>query len=225
MSITDTFLRECLLGALPSDVENELVRSGRDASLELIQQHASSIEAQLLRCTKAPLGAAAVPEDSDTTERTSRRDSDITLERKTPITANVCHGCGSTRHFRKDCPHSSDICEHCNRRGHIAEVCRRWIQRDRAGRVKHEVNPTSSKVHMSTTIDRTKQQKMTSAKAVLDEMIDAAVAKSSLQKHRRTKGRDAKMASTDKAPRSGAAPSLPVGMADLSDGVEIELSD
>eukprot|EP00923_Selenidium_pygospionis_P036119 GHVN01063369.1.p1 GENE.GHVN01063369.1~~GHVN01063369.1.p1 ORF type:complete len:312 (+),score=9.35 GHVN01063369.1:52-987(+) len=131
--------------------------------------------------------------------RSSRSTSRTTAQPpRSPTTP--CYGCGEMGHWRKDCPFGQHRCHNCHKLGHIAKACRNMAIKDTQGRVSQSLRAAPSKVTFETRVDRTTQDKVTTAADVLQQIRLLAQAKTQKATQRRQEKRPAGKP-TKRAPR------------------------
>lgn len=84
----------------------------------------------------------------------------------------ACWGCGGP-HLRKVCPHAKDMCAICGKIGHISQMCRNKVIRDKAGQKRMVATPKQSGVVIETIIDNTIPAQLRTVAGVVERFIQS----------------------------------------------------
>lgn len=108
-----SFHEQALITAFVGGLKNEEVRN------HLMQQELKTFE--------ATLNAARIMETVITEEpRLKRNSSQASSVREINVVKSKCDSCGSMDHLRSHCCYRQATCHRCNKRGHLAKVCRSY---------------------------------------------------------------------------------------------------
>lgn len=168
-ALSNSILIEAAYGSLPERVETEMRRRSFSSIVELFNA-AESWEA--LMDEVQPLGAMAAEPDGNMPNVPMIRSE--TLSR-------YCFCCGSQDHIKKDCPKKHYRCAHCHIIGHISTVCRNTAYKDEKGRITHLLCDRPSQRTFIQKQDWTEKDRLTTAGAGLDALLDRRLQKSQRQ--------------------------------------------
>lgn len=165
-ALSNSVLTETAYSSLPERVEAEMRRRSFPAISELFKC-AEAWEA--LMDEVQPLGAMAA--------EPIRGVQNVTMTRN-DIYPKYCFACGSQDHIKKNCPKKHYRCAHCHMIGHISAVCKNTAYKDEKGRITHLLCDRPSQRAFIQKQDWTEKDRLASAGAGLDALMDKRMQRS-----------------------------------------------
>eukprot|EP00923_Selenidium_pygospionis_P014796 GHVN01025656.1.p1 GENE.GHVN01025656.1~~GHVN01025656.1.p1 ORF type:complete len:155 (+),score=9.21 GHVN01025656.1:573-1037(+) len=98
---------------------------------------------------------------------------------RAPTPTGECHCCGERGHWRKDCRFAKHRCENCHRIGHTQKACNSRTCKDTQGRISQSLRTQPSKVTFEQRLDKSTEDKVTTAQDVFERLREMAKKKES----------------------------------------------
>lgn len=216
MMLSDEHLREMAMLALPRKREQDIRVFLEHPTLSQIWDRASKQEN--LNVWHPAIQAGNEPGFAANEGQEEESDPKIPKKIKATGAANderKCGRCGQVGHANKQCPKRTWRCFNCNTIGHIAAMCRTYVDKDETGRIQTKVEPKPSGTVVKSVKDRFMKDRMATAEATLK-----AVRMAGDKKRQRVANKKAAKGDGEKNPPKKRKIDHPAGVAQVDESEE-----